>query len=98
MRWIGVLLCSVVAKSPATTAMIKSCLSRKNLLFSSLEPELLDAVVDSMDLYNVPENTVVIREGDEATEFYVVDSGYLDVLEDGIKVSCVRPWFLVCLL
>jgi F0F1-type ATP synthase epsilon subunit len=52
-----------------------------------------------MDLLNVPENTTIIREGDDATEFYVVDAGYLDVLEDGVKVCggavcfCARPFY-----
>jgi hypothetical protein len=73
-------------KSATTASMIHAALTRKNLMFASLQSTDLQRVVEGMEPCTVTTDTVLIQQGDEADYFFVVSSGMLDVLVDGVKV------------
>ncbi len=68
---------------------------RKNVMFSSLGADVIEAVVDSMTLRSVSPDVQLIQSGEEATEFFVVESGFLDVIVDSAKV-CLFMYAHVC--
>lgn len=75
-------------KSPSVSALLKASLLRKNVIFTSLEPGVVDAVVDAMREEPVDADVTIITQGADASSFFVVEAGYLDVFIDGNKV-CV---------
>ena len=46
-----------------------------NALFESLQPELLEAIADSMAEHVAAEGEVIIRQGDPGDHLYIVHSG-----------------------
>ncbi|KAK9719014.1 cAMP-dependent protein kinase type II-beta regulatory subunit, variant 2 [Basidiobolus ranarum] len=75
----------VVPKSDEARMRIASATS-SNLLFRNLEPDQKREVVDGMFERKVSEGEVVIQQGDEGDNFYVVDQGLFDVIKNGVKV------------
>jgi cAMP-dependent protein kinase regulator len=58
-----------------------------SFLFEGLDAGDVDIVVDAMRPLTCAAGTVVIRQGDEGTEFYVVASGSLVVVVNGKQTS-----------
>jgi hypothetical protein len=77
----------VFPKTPSAVGTISSALNRKNILFASLSTEDIERVIERMEPLTVPAGVTLIQQGDEATEFFVVQSGVMDVFVDGAKVS-----------
>lgn len=77
----------VVPKSDEETSRILEIL-KKNVLFKHLDPDQMNTVKDAMFLVNHKDQDVIIQQGDDGDNFYVVDSGTVDVfvkMEDGEK-------------
>lgn len=67
-----------------------------NVLFSHLEPDELKIIFDAMFERTYAPGEVIIQQGDEGDNFYVVDYGVCDVIKDvgnGVKqkVATVQP-------
>ncbi len=82
-------------KTPVAISTISSALNRKNILFASLSADDIQRVIERMEPLAVPAGTTIIRQGDDATDFYVVQSGVLDVFVDGTKVFRVTTTSLL---
>jgi cAMP-dependent protein kinase regulator len=67
----------VIAKSDSQKTRIHERLS-KSFMFSVLEEHEKNIVIDAMDEKEFQEGEVVIRQGEEGNELYVVDSGKLE--------------------
>ena len=52
---------------------------KANVLFSHASPNEIDHVVDVFQREVVPEGTKIIEQGDEGTNFYVIEKGSFDV-------------------
>lgn len=50
-----------------------------NELFKSLDQEQLNGIADAMHRVEVPVSETVMRQGDVADRFYVVESGAFDI-------------------
>uniref|UniRef100_A0A0A9W7L0 cAMP-dependent protein kinase regulatory subunit n=1 Tax=Lygus hesperus TaxID=30085 RepID=A0A0A9W7L0_LYGHE len=48
---------------------------RGNMLFTTLDDEHLHIVVDAMEKKIYKKNDVIIKQGEDGEEFYIVDSG-----------------------
>lgn len=60
----------------------------KNLfLFRAIPNKDFDALVDAMEEKSLSEGTVVIRQGDEPDNFYIVDSGKLECIKASVKFA-----------
>jgi len=68
----------VVPKDYRTMQQLERAIS-KNILFQHLEEDERTDVFDSMELKTVSEGEVIIRQGDEGDNFYVVDCGEVEV-------------------
>lgn len=51
---------------------------RSSPLFESLQPELLAAIIDSMEVRSAAAGDVIIKQGDPGDNLYVVESGVYD--------------------
>eukprot|EP01137_Pigoraptor_chileana_P004770 Opistho-2@46876 len=60
--------------------------TQRNLLFRNLDEDQRKDVADAMFERKVTAGEVIIQQGDEGDNFYVVDSGSFDVFVDGRKV------------
>ena len=58
-------------------------------LFAKLEPRSLDAVATLAKVLPATEGTVLVREGEPATSFFVVVSGTVHVERDGRFVNSI---------
>eukprot|EP00128_Syssomonas_multiformis_P017629 Colp12_sorted_trinity150504_noHs@7222 len=92
---------TVIPKSDDAMRRIASSCS-SNLLFKNLDKEQRQEIYDAMFERHVKSGEVVIRQGDEGDNFYVVDSGAFDVLvsRDGnpakkVVEVCVHLFFFV---
>ncbi len=52
---------------------------RKVPIFTNLSEKLFHEVLDRVELYSVPENTVIFDEGDEGDSFYLIRNGEVRV-------------------
>eukprot|EP00043_Microstomoeca_roanoka_P006497 m.63247 g.63247 ORF g.63247 m.63247 type:complete len:376 (-) comp13436_c0_seq1:647-1774(-) len=68
----------VIPKDAATMLRLQKAVA-ENILFQHLEAEELSQVLDAMFLVKKEAGETVIEQGDEGDNFYVVDSGELDV-------------------
>lgn len=64
---------------------------QKNLLFQSLDKEQFDEIIDSMFEKKVKKGEVVIKQGDEGDNFYVIESGWFNVAVNGVGVVELGP-------
>lgn len=83
-------------KSPAQLSRIKASISSENFLFSGLDDEQLTGVLNAMQEKKVKKNEIIILQGENGTEFYVVESGLCTVYKDDTKKamdpgSCPQP-------
>ena len=56
-------------------------------IFRSLDPKQKDRVIDAMFSREVKENDVVIEQGDDGDNFYIIESGVYDILVNKQKVG-----------
>lgn len=68
----------VIPKDAATMKKLQNAVS-ENILFQHLEEDELTEVLDAMFLVKKAAGDTVIEQGDEGDNFYVVDSGTLEV-------------------
>jgi len=71
----------IVPKNAATMASLMKSVS-SNVLFQHLEPDELNGVLDAMFEVNVSSGDVVIQQGDEGDNFYVIDTGSMEIIID----------------
>ena len=64
----------VVPKTPEETERILNIL-KKNVLFQHLDPEQMNTVKDAFTLIKYKEGDVIIKQGDDGYNFYVLDEG-----------------------
>lgn len=69
----------VVPKDAATMAALMESV-KSNVLFQHLEPSELNQVLDAMFEVTPKAGEVVIQQGDEGDNFYVIDKGTVEVL------------------
>jgi len=62
----------------------------RNLLFRNLENEQKRCIVDAMFERTVKSDEIIIRQGDEGDNFYVVDKGVFDIYVDNVKVVEIK--------
>eukprot|EP00049_Salpingoeca_infusionum_P010295 m.174965 g.174965 ORF g.174965 m.174965 type:complete len:447 (+) comp14601_c0_seq1:471-1811(+) len=74
----------VIPKDAATMLRLQKAVA-ENVLFQHLESEELAEVLDAMFLVKATDGTNVITQGDDGDNFYVIDSGDMEVWksEDG---------------
>jgi len=60
-------------------------------LFESLTSEERRAVAPHTDEVDVPEGTRLVRQGDFAYEFFVIEEGTAEVMRDGERVAELGP-------
>lgn len=81
-----------VVRHPKTSEQLK-CLKRaaENIIFfRKCDPDQLQVLFDAMFQYKVTPDDVIIRQGDDGDNFYVIQSGEYDVLiESGGKSDVV---------
>lgn len=72
----------VVPKSDEQRARLQ-IVSKKVMLLNRLDEDQLANVLDAMEERQVVANEVVIKQGDDGDNFYVIDSGNFDIYIDG---------------
>ena len=60
-------------------------------LFESLTSEELRAIAPHADEIEVPEGTELVRQGEFAYEFFVIEEGTAEVMRDGERVAELGP-------
>lgn len=78
----------VVPKDYKTTAALSRAIS-KNVLFSHLDENERSDIFDAMFPIHRHAGEVIIQQGDEGDNFYVLDQGEVDVFVDGKYASTV---------
>jgi hypothetical protein len=74
----------------ATVPVVEIALLRATPLFASLPPPMLEPLARSLELVAVPAGGVVVREGDDGDQFYVIAGGEADVTIAGHVVATLR--------
>jgi CRP-like cAMP-binding protein len=64
---------------------------RSIALFESLPRDALSAVAQHADEIDAPQGTQLVRQGEFAYEFFVIEDGSADVLRDGEKIAELGP-------
>jgi CRP-like cAMP-binding protein len=63
---------------PTQRMQLRAALERMDL-FEGIEPDLLDDIQSQFRVVEVDAGTVVVRQGDDSSDLYVVDKGEFDV-------------------
>jgi cGMP-dependent protein kinase len=63
----------------------------KHILFSSLQNDMKELLINRMLHYAVEPGTVIFEQGSQASHFYIVSKGQLDVIVNGHKVNEAKP-------
>lgn len=75
----------VVPKDEATMSSLSKAISR-NVLFSHLDDGERSDIFDAMFCKEAEEDEIIINQGDEGDNFYIIDVGTVDVFVNGTKV------------
>jgi len=75
----------VVPKDEATMASLEKAIA-KNVLFSHLDDSERSDIFDAMFAKEANEGEVIIQQGDEGDNFYIIDQGCVDIYVNGTKV------------
>ena len=75
----------VVPKDDATMASLEKAIA-KNVLFSHLDENERSDIFDAMFAKEANEDEVIIQQGDEGDNFYIIDHGSVDIYVNGAKV------------
>ena len=62
----------------------------ENILFKSLDEKQHDIVLDAMFPTNFEPGDIIIKQGDDGDNFYILESGVCEVYKDGCLVQTVR--------
>ena len=79
---------AVAKKSEAVVASLKAALKARHP-FSSLEEHPLGLLIDAMVKVDVKANEVLVKEGDDGQECYIVESGSLTASVEGVEKSAM---------
>jgi cAMP-dependent protein kinase regulator len=79
----------VVPKDAATMVALTKAIS-KNVLFAHLDEGERSEIFDAMFPVNHSAGEIIIQQGDEGDNFYVIDQGTVDVLVNGQQVLSVN--------
>lgn len=60
-------------------------------LFESLSSEERRAIAPHVDEIEVPEGTELVRQGEFAYEFFIIDDGTAEVMRDGERIAELGP-------
>lgn len=63
----------------------------KNFLFTNLDEDSKNSLLDSLEEKRVPADTVIIKEGDEGDFYYIVESGTVDYYKGQDKFDFSGP-------
>ena len=75
----------VVPKDEATMASLEKAIA-KNVLFSHLDDSERSDIFDAMFPHEAGAGEVLIQQGDEGDNFYIIDQGSVDIYVHGTKV------------
>lgn len=75
----------VVPKDDATMASLERAIA-KNVLFAHLDDSERSDIFDAMFAKEADECEVIIQQGDEGDNFYIIDQGNVDIYVNGNKV------------
>lgn len=78
-------------KTEEQMARLRASVSGENFLFNGLDEEQLTGVLNAMQERNVKKNEVIILQGENGTEFYVVESGKCSVFKD-VDLKAEDTW------
>lgn len=78
----------VVPKDYKTMASLSKAIA-KNVLFSHLDENERSDIFDAMFPVNAIPGEVIIHQGDEGDNFYIIDSGEVEVLVNGERVLTI---------
>lgn len=79
---------TIVKKSEEAKRRIRAVITN-NILFKNLDEDQLEDLVDEMFEVRLRPDEVVIRQGDDGDNFYIVDSGELYVLYRDVVVATI---------
>jgi cGMP-dependent protein kinase len=82
------------ATEPSKGAKDREMISKalgKHMLFSSLQNDMKELLVDRMTHMTVEHNAIVFEQGSSAFHFYIVETGKFDVIVNGRKVNEAEP-------
>jgi len=79
-----------IPKSPEEKKRIKSIVCF-NLLFKQLDDDELSKVIDVMFQVTLTPGQVIINQGEDGDNFYVIDNGNLQVIKDNVVVNTLGP-------
>jgi CRP-like cAMP-binding protein len=79
---------NIIKKSNDARNRIRTVITN-NILFKNLDEEQLEDLIDEMFEVRLKPDGVIIRQGDDGDNFYVVDSGELYVLYKDVVVATI---------
>lgn len=79
---------NIIKKSNEARNRIRTVIT-SNILFKNLDEEQLEDLIDEMFEVRLKPDEVIIRQGDDGDNFYVVDSGELYVLYKDVVVATI---------
>jgi cGMP-dependent protein kinase len=77
-------------KGPQDKELINSALS-KHILFSTLQSDMKEILIQRMQHYTVEPGAIIFQQGTEASNFYIVERGKLQVIVNGSMVNEAKP-------
>lgn len=80
----------VIPKTDQSRKRIEDAI-KGNLLFKNLDQEQRHRIIDAMFERSVPQDTLVIKQGDPGDNFYVIESGSFAVIIDGEERDRLGP-------
>ena len=86
----------VVPKDYKTMASLSKAIA-KNVLFSHLDENERSDIFDAMFPHNAIPGEVIIHQGDEGDNFYIIDSGEVEVGKSEIYIKNDVPFSTVFL-
>lgn len=60
-------------------------------MFAAFADKELDAVAKVIEVVDVPDGDVLVKQGERGHEFYVISDGSADVAIDGATVATLKP-------
>ncbi len=82
----------VIKKSEEEAARIRKILE-KNMLFDSLDDHQMKTIVDAMFVVKKEDGEMIIQQGEDGDNFYIVDNGRVDVyVEDETGKNLVQTY------
>lgn len=79
---------TIIKKPTEARNRIRSVITN-NMLFKNLDDEQLDELIDEMFEVRLKPDEIIIRQGDDGDNFYVVDNGELYVLYKDVVVATI---------